>query len=170
AAQCRLSSDDRTIQVRAKVMDLLTYLAERPGEVISKEQLLDDVWGSTAVSESALTRTVAELRQALGDDADDPRLLETIQKRGYRLIGAIAPVERPTDQAAAPAKRSRNDARLTLMFGAAALLIGVAVWARFGSISRQASVRVAVLPFEYLGDDRDREYLADGLAEDTTVS
>lgn len=168
-AQCRLSSDDRTIQVRAKVMDLLTYLSERPGEVVSKEQLLDHVWGSTAVSESALTRTVAELRQALGDDADDPRLLETIQKRGYRLIGAIAPVERATGHAAAPARRSRRTAGLTLMFGAAALLIGVALWARFGSISRQP-VRMAVLPFEYLGDDRDREYLADGLAEDTTVS
>src|SRR5262249_43738495 len=132
-AQCRLSSDDRTIQVRDKVMDLLTYLSEGAGEVVSKEPLLDHVWGWTAVSESALTRTVAELRQALGDDADDPRLLETIQKRGYRLIGAIAPVERATGHAAAPARRSRRTAGLTLMFGAAALLIGVALWDGFRS-------------------------------------
>ena len=91
-ALCRLSKDGRTVQVRAKVMDLLAYLAGRPGEVIPKERLLDDVWGSQAISESALTRTVTELRQALGDDAAQPRLLETIPKRGYRLIGPVAPV------------------------------------------------------------------------------
>ena len=70
--QCRVSSGGRTVQVRAKVMDLLTYLAQRPGEVVSKERLLDDLWGSQSVSESALTRTVTELRQALSDNADPP--------------------------------------------------------------------------------------------------
>ena len=90
--QCRISTADRTVQVRAKVMDLLTYLAARPGEVVSKERLLDDLWGSQAVSESALTRTVTELRQALGDSADAPHLLETIPKRGYRLIGSVVPL------------------------------------------------------------------------------
>lgn len=89
-AQCRLSKDARTVQVRPKVMDLLTYLAAHSGEVLSKDQLLDCVWGAEAVSESALTRTVTELRQALGDDARNPRLLETIPKRGYRLIGAVS--------------------------------------------------------------------------------
>ena len=73
-------------------MDLLTYLAAHPGEVVSKERLLDDLWGSRMVSESALTRTVTELRQALGDDAEAPHLLETIPKRGYRLIGSVVPV------------------------------------------------------------------------------
>ena len=48
--QCRLSSDGRIVQVRAKVMDLLTYLAAHPGEVVSKERLLDDLWGSRIVS------------------------------------------------------------------------------------------------------------------------
>ena len=74
------------------------YLAARPGEVVSKEQLLDDVWGSRVVSESALTRTVTELRQALGDNAEAPHLLETIPKRGYRLIGSVVPVD-PTARA-----------------------------------------------------------------------
>jgi len=89
-AQCRLSKDGQTRQVRPKVMDLLTYLAANAGEVVSKDQLLTDVWKSEAVSESALTRTVTELRQALGDAAHEPRLLETIPKRGYRLIGPVS--------------------------------------------------------------------------------
>jgi adenylate cyclase len=91
-ALCRLSKDGQTVQVRAKVMDLLTYLADHSGEVIPKDRLLDDVWGTRDVSESTLTRTVTELRQALGDDAGQPRLLETIQKRGYRLIAPVVPL------------------------------------------------------------------------------
>jgi DNA-binding winged helix-turn-helix (wHTH) protein len=77
-AQCRLSKDGRTLQIRPRVMDLLTYFVAHQGEVISKDRLLNDVWGSEAVSESALTRTVTELRQALREDACQPRLLETI--------------------------------------------------------------------------------------------
>ena len=75
-------------------MDLLVYLAQTAGQVISKDTLLNDVWGTDAVSESALTRTVTELRQALDDSADSPRILETIPKRGYRLIAAVVPVAR----------------------------------------------------------------------------
>ena len=60
-SQCRLTREDRTVQVRPKVMDLLVALAKRPGVVVSKDALLEEVWGTEAVSESALTRTVTEL-------------------------------------------------------------------------------------------------------------
>jgi DNA-binding winged helix-turn-helix (wHTH) protein/tetratricopeptide (TPR) repeat protein len=102
-AQCRLTCDGRIVQVRAKVMDLLVRLARTPGEVVAKDTLLDDVWGTDAVSESALTRTVTELRQALGDSAEHPRILETIPKRGYRVIVPVTSIRsdqhegRPSD-------------------------------------------------------------------------
>lgn len=171
-ALCRLSSDGRTVQVRAKVMDLLAYLAAHPGEVVSKDRLLDDVWGSRAVSESALTRTVTELRQALGDNADQPRLLETIPKRGYRLIGSVAPVDPALDTALAQTPRAPIGRRAMLIVGAVivALLIGGATWLRRGGNPSPSFVRVAVLPFDNLGSNADREYLADGLTEDTVVS
>ena len=86
---CRISKSDVTVQVRAKVMDLLVYLAEHPGQVVSKDVLLRDVWGTDAISESALTRTIAEMREALGDDIEQPSILETIPKRGYRLIAPV---------------------------------------------------------------------------------
>jgi len=85
----RISRNGQTVAVRAKVMDLLLFLAARPGLVVSKDDLLDGVWGTRDVSESALTRTVTELRQAFGDDVDAPQLLETIPKRGYRLIPPV---------------------------------------------------------------------------------
>lgn len=169
--QCRLSKDGRTVQVRAKVMDLLAYLAERPGQVVSKERLLDDVWGSQAVTESALTRTVTELRQALGDNADEPQLLETIPKRGYRLIGPVVPVQGTNSlDAAVPTQRPKANRKVALTAAALALLIGLASWAWVAGIPRHSSVRVAVLPFDHIGEDQQHQYLADGLAEDTTVS
>jgi DNA-binding winged helix-turn-helix (wHTH) protein len=112
----RVSLDDRTVQVRPKVMDLLVYLAASPGAVISKDMLLNEVWGTEAISESALTRTIMELRNAVGDDADQPRFLETIPQRGYRLI---APV-----RAVTPAEPSRPRRRaLALAIGIPTLLI-----------------------------------------------
>jgi len=102
-ALCRLTSNGRTVHVRPKVMDLLAYLARHQGEVVAKDRLLDEVWGSEAISESALTRTVTELRQALGDNVEQPRMLETIPKRGYRLI---APVTLSGVTAEAPAART----------------------------------------------------------------
>src|SRR5580765_3186539 len=86
---CRISREGQSVRVRAKVMDLLMFLAARPGDVISKDALLNGVWGTEAVSESALTRTITELRQAFGDTAQKPSIVETISKRGYRLIAPV---------------------------------------------------------------------------------
>ena len=88
----RLSLEGRIVQVRPKVMDLLVDLAGSAGTVISKETLLNEVWRTEAISESALTRTITELRSAVRDDVDQPQFLETIPKRGYRLIAPVRPV------------------------------------------------------------------------------
>ena len=149
------------VQLRAKVMDLLTYLAARPGEVVSKEQLLDDVWGSRAVSESALTRTVTELRQALGDNAEAPHLLETIPKRGYRLIGSVVSVDPRRAGSPSPRVQPRTQAQRVRGGRRPAHRCS-----RAGVGSRDTPmtpVRLAVLPFDHIGVEPAREYLADGL-------
>lgn len=78
------------VRLRAQLMDLLVCLADRPGQVFRKEELVAEVWDSQWVASSALSRCMSELRAALGDDARQSRVIETITKRGYRLI---APVE-----------------------------------------------------------------------------
>jgi Tol biopolymer transport system component/DNA-binding winged helix-turn-helix (wHTH) protein len=117
----RMSLDGRTVQVRPKVMDLLAYLAGSPGTVISKETLLNEVWGTEAISESALTRTISELRDALDDDAPQPRFLETIPKRGYRLIAAVRPVVSPEEN------NSRRRRAGALAIWVPVVLIGAAI-------------------------------------------
>ena len=110
----RMSLEGRIVQVRPKVMDLLVYLAGSAGTVISKETLLNEVWRTEAISESALTRTITELRSAVRDDVDQPRFLETIPKRGYRLI---APVRTVASQEESHARRRRVPA-LVILVGA----------------------------------------------------
>jgi len=84
----RLSrSGGNDVQLEPKMMDVLVRLARDPGAVVSREDLIDAVWPEVFISESVLTRAIAGLRRALGDDARSPRFIETISKRGYRLVG-----------------------------------------------------------------------------------
>src|SRR5262245_37065934 len=71
-------------------MDLLVFLANTGGRVVSKEELIDAVWDGRFIADTTLTRAVADLRRALGDDRRSPHYIETIAKRGYRLIAAVS--------------------------------------------------------------------------------
>src|SRR5580765_8315113 len=79
------AADGTTVQVEPKVMSVLVALAERPGEVVTRDQLMSSVWSGVFVSDDALHRTIREIRRLFGDDAERPRIVETIRKRGYRL-------------------------------------------------------------------------------------
>lgn len=81
-----LTQDGETIRVESKVMALLVALSERPGETVSRDDLLNEVWPDVVVNPDTLSRSVSKLRHALGDDAQAPQYVETIPKRGYRLL------------------------------------------------------------------------------------
>jgi Tol biopolymer transport system component/DNA-binding winged helix-turn-helix (wHTH) protein len=88
----RIQTADETLQVEPKVMQVLVFLAENAGEVISRETLIDRVWEGAFVSDDVLTRCIGELRKIFHDDPASPRIIETIRKGGYRLIAPIEPV------------------------------------------------------------------------------
>ncbi|MEW5981483.1 MAG: winged helix-turn-helix domain-containing protein [Acidobacteriota bacterium] len=89
----RASRNGTTIHLRPQLVDVLVCLATSPGRPVSRHELLDRVWPNQFVADTALARCVAELRQALGDSAQSPTLIETIPKRGYRLIAPVAPAD-----------------------------------------------------------------------------
>jgi len=84
----RLRKNGATIQLEPKIMQVLVRLAETPGEVVRKEELIRSVWADTFVTDDVLTRSISELRKALEDDARQPRFIETIPRSGYRLLVA----------------------------------------------------------------------------------
>src|SRR5262245_2394731 len=73
-----------------QMMDLLAFLATTGGRVVSKDEIIDAVWEGRFIAEATLTRSIADLRRALGDDQRSPRYIETIAKRGYRLVATIS--------------------------------------------------------------------------------
>lgn len=93
----RLSRGGERVRLEPKLADLLLLLVRRRGEVVSKNEIVDAVWEGRFIADSALTRAMAELRRALGDDAHQPIYIETISKRGYRLIAKAGGLDRGTD-------------------------------------------------------------------------
>jgi len=85
----RLSRSGVTHQIEPKIMQVLLVLAESPGDVVSRQSLLENVWEGTVVSDEVVSRSISELRKAFGDQARDARYIETISRGGYRLIADI---------------------------------------------------------------------------------
>jgi len=85
----RLVRDDQEIHLEPKLMDVLVFLAANAGRVVSKNQITDAVWPDVFITESVITRSIAGLRRAFGDNVKSPRFIETISKRGYRLIAEV---------------------------------------------------------------------------------
>jgi len=111
---CTLAGPAGEQRLEPKVMDLLFLLAGAPGKVFGREQILEALWPGLIVGDDALARSVSKLRQALGDDAKAPRYIETISKRGYRLLADVGPVvgpavvpDAPVDATVAKATASR---------------------------------------------------------------
>src|SRR6266700_3096159 len=77
------------LPVEPKTFRVLLFLLRNPQKLISKEELLNAVWGDAAVTESSLTRTIAQLRRLLGDEIRNPRYIETVAKVGYRFLSKV---------------------------------------------------------------------------------
>ena len=82
-----------SVHVETKIMDVLVFLAGRGSRLVSRRELVDGVWGTEFICDNTLTHAISELRSALGDDARHPRYLETIHRRGYRLMAAVTSLE-----------------------------------------------------------------------------
>ncbi len=100
-----------TRQLGHKVMAVLLCLAGRPGEVVTREEILEEVWEGAFTTDEALATAVYELRKALDDDARRPRYVETIRKRGYRLIAPVSAIAETDSAEAAPEETVRDGRR-----------------------------------------------------------
>ena len=166
-----------TLKLEPKVMQVLCFLASRAGQAVTREELEAEAWPRMVVTYDALTNAIIKLRKALGDDARNPRYIETLSKSGYRLIAGVRPLEagpeRPATKAPAPRRRLPR-----LALGAALIVAaGLLAWLTLtpddppapdaeGAQTTRAPPGIAVLPFENLGAAPEQDYFADGITED----
>ncbi len=150
----RLVRGAEEVHVEPRVMDVLVHLAGRAGEVVSKEDLMAQVWEGRYVSDDVLTVTVYALRKALGDDARQPRYIETVPRRGYRWVAPVQ-ADGPLAASAAPAPSRRL--AWPLAAAALALLVAGALW-MFTSTGRRhvptAEAHEAYMKGRYFLDQR----------------
>ncbi|GAA0712785.1 winged helix-turn-helix domain-containing protein [Dokdonella soli] len=123
------------VRLEPKVMDLLLLLASRPDGVFSKDEIMLQLWPRVIVGEDTLARTVSKLRKALGDDPKEPRFVETIPKRGYRLMAPKPPARHGADNP--PVRTPARTPLIRAHAGAVVVAIGVvlslAVWLGFST-------------------------------------
>jgi Tol biopolymer transport system component/DNA-binding winged helix-turn-helix (wHTH) protein len=137
-SRIRVTRGSSPVSVEPKVFDLLRFLIAHRDRLVTKEELLEGVWPGTFVAPNALTRAVAQLRKALGDDADEPRYIETVAKRGYRFIAPVVidggSAEAEVAPAAVSEPRRRRPSGMVLAAVAATtllvtgMLVGIGRW------------------------------------------
>jgi adenylate cyclase len=167
----RLTRGTSEIRLRPKSFQVLRYLVERPGRLVTREELLHEVWADVTVTDESLTKCIADIRKALSDDAQE--IIRTVTRRGFIFQPEVRQVQKPSPAAPqlerANAGRWSLGRRALLLAGAVLLILGAGlVWLQgrehwFGR--RAAFEAIAVLPFESLSDGADQQYLAEGITQ-----
>ena len=162
--QNRIVRGEIEVRVEPRVMDVLVCLAERAGEVVSRETLNEQVWGNVIVTDQAVTNCISELRHHLGDDRSAHRVIETIPKRGYclRLPRCHRKSWHHKRRNASMAGRRWPVAAGVLVVGA--FLLGAWWWSRIVAAPTLSSV--AVMRFENAAGDESLDYLALALPDE----
>lgn len=165
-----LFRDSQRISVTPKVVETLQVLVAAEGRIVSKDELMHQVWPDTFVDESSLTSNISVLRKALGVDADGRAYIETIPKRGYRLV-VSSPPDNSKRVPSVPQPPGDRGLRVAIASSVSVLLVLLAFflsWKRLSVPPTQAEKRimVAVLPVQNLTGDARNEYITDGLTEE----
>jgi len=180
------------VLLREQVFQVLRMLLEREGMIVTREEIKGRLWPSDTVGDfdQSINASIKALRRVLGDSADNPRYIETLARRGYRLMPTIEYLESAAPGNALEKDREQGEHssaeishnvgavqrqmkphwwKAVVMLASVVLVAGYISWRRFRTISppKSQKIMLAVLPFENLTGDPRQDYLADGLTEET---
>ena len=162
-----LSSGGQVLPLAPQPTTVLAYLVENAGRTVSREEIQRHVWGNDHVeADLGLNSCIRKIRAQLGDDAAEPRFIQTLPRRGYRFVA-------PVDVGSEPELSAKLGARSKWLWIAAAVIAAGSLW--FWLAGRHPAedprqIAVAILPFDNLTGDPAQRYVSDGLTEETIAS
>jgi len=177
----QISKEETIVKLEPKVMEVLSYLASRQGELVTRDDLERDVWKGALVGYDSITTAVIKLRKALTDDARKPQYVATIPKRGYRLIAVVQDSVAEDDEAssreaseAISGGKALDSSVSKLLVPAIVLILVLGVIVIFYQREQEselpvlptASPSIVVLPFKNRSGDPNQQYFADGMTDD----
>lgn len=183
-ASGQISREGETVRVEARTMRLLICLAERAGQVVSIDDLLEHAWAGVIVTPDSVYQAITSLRRLLGDDPKQPIYIATVPRLGYRMVATVSawvdpPLNSPPtlERSAAVTPQAQTKWPLLAAGAAIALILALAflVYGRFGNTAQSratpevapARTSIAVLPFlDLTSESMDQEYFADGMTEE----
>jgi DNA-binding winged helix-turn-helix (wHTH) protein len=166
-----LRRDGNLVKLQPQPAKILAILVGRAGETVSRQELSKQVWGSdTFVDfEQGLNFAIRQIRSVLEDEAEHPRYLETIPKRGYRFIAAVKDAVRPPLPQGRERSPAVKNARLYYALAFASVIAaGLGIVLIFGAyqFSSRPIESIAVLPLKNLSTDPEYEYFSEGMTDE----
>jgi TolB-like protein/DNA-binding winged helix-turn-helix (wHTH) protein/Flp pilus assembly protein TadD len=188
-----LSRGEERVAITPKAFDVLRYLVENAGRLVTPDELLQALWPETYVNPEVLRKYILEIRKALQDRPDQPTFIETVTKRGYRFIAAVSeeaasempaalggseaneppiPANNPPEQAHQLSRAKFRKLMIVWVVGLMLVLaLAVHLWRSHNraKLHTPRGTSIAVLPFSDLSPERDQEYFSDGLTEELSM-
>ncbi|WP_332855949.1 winged helix-turn-helix domain-containing protein [Duganella sp. S19_KUP01_CR8] len=174
-----IGRDGDTVRLDQRTMRLLLCLAGRPGQIVSADDLLSEVWPGVIVTPDSVYQAIASLRRVLGDDPKQPGYIVTVPRQGYRLVAKVSPwseepVAIPAPPHPAPPSNASRSRLVFLLTACVPIVVGIVFWlhntlANEPHPAAQAAATqksIAVLPFADLTEGMRNETFADGMTEE----
>jgi TolB-like protein len=143
-----LTRGSKAISIGPQVFDLLLHLVRNREHVVSKDDLLDGVWGGRIVSESTLTSHINAVRKAIGDSGEEQRLIRTIARKGFRFVGDVREAQSSDGFSSSKTESAKSNETTA------------------HALALPDKPSIAALPFQNLSGDPEQDYFADGVVED----